>query len=580
MSAVKSKFAGLLRSLLRHFDDEPEVVNTFEPAVPALPTVSAVPESASVSSAAPEPVTVSLPPAAPAASSKVEGIEMPLQPILAVLPLELRAKVTAPGASGIKISIPVEKVLSQLATGSVKISFGELRQLAPRVFANYGGEHDARTVALPLNHLLPLINPALLARRSAQKKVEISEDVASPFDTQGGGLKISTEKVKAPPVTPPAQPVPLSRFSPPVSEAHAQPTPVIPPPAFTPRWTAPAANGNGNGNGNGAGSAGKDIFTRETNVSNGVHTDRPPAPEVPPAPAKTAKVPQSPSEAPLLVSLAILFENWPDALKLEISQLDLDNAQVALPVNLVEPALKRGRVTFTWRELRSWIKSAAVAVSVHDNTELELPLKVLAPLFFARHKNGDAGPKKVSVSETIPDLFFGNTPPASVPPSAPTPPPQPAAMAVSTVIPKPDTNFYSRSIHPPTSDSEFKRKGGTDFKSRGATPADIVSRAMELPGVAGAVIALADGLKVASQIPADLNGDTLAAFIPQIFARVNQGSRELRMGDLNNLSFTVGKVPWKIFRINAVYFAAFGRGNEPLPGAPLAALAVELDHKK
>jgi predicted regulator of Ras-like GTPase activity (Roadblock/LC7/MglB family) len=103
---------------------------------------------------------------------------------------------------------------------------------------------------------------------------------------------------------------------------------------------------------------------------------------------------------------------------------------------------------------------------------------------------------------------------------------------------------------------------------------------MELPGVAGALITLADGLKVASQVPAELNGDTLAAFIPQIFARVTQGSRELRMGDLNNLSFTVGSVPWKIFRVNAVYFAAFGRKNESLPGAPLAALAVELDHKK
>ena len=153
-------------------------------------------------------------------------------------------------------------------------------------------------------------------------------------------------------------------------------------------------------------------------------------------------------------------------------------------------------------------------------------------------------------------------------------------MAVAAAIPPVDTNFLLRSIKQPTSDSEFVRKGGTDFKSRGAAPADIVARAMELPGVAGALITLADGLKVASQVPAELNGDTIAAFIPQIFARVNQGSRELRMGDLNNLSFTVGSVPWKIFRVNAVYFAAFGRKNETLSGAPLAALAVQLDHKK
>jgi len=52
------------------------------------------------------------------------------------------------------------------------------------------------------------------------------------------------------------------------------------------------------------------------------------------------------------------------------------------------------------------------------------------------------------------------------------------------------------------------------------------------------------------------------------------------MGDMNNLSFTVGNVPWKIFRVNAVYFAAFGRANETLPSVQLAALAVELDRKK
>jgi len=154
----------------------------------------------------------------------------------------------------------------------------------------------------------------------------------------------------------------------------------------------------------------------------------------------------------------------------------------------------------------------------------------------------------------------------------------PSAVAAA-IPPPPDTNFFSRSPETQTTDSEFKRKGGTDFSSRAATPGEIVTRAMQLPGVAGVVIALPDGLKVASQIPAELNGDTLAAFLPQIFARVNQCSRELRMGDLNNLSFTVGNVPWKIFRVNAIYFAAFGRVNEAMPSAQLAAMATELDRK-
>jgi len=77
-----------------------------------------------------------------------------------------------------------------------------------------------------------------------------------------------------------------------------------------------------------------------------------------------------------------------------------------------------------------------------------------------------------------------------------------------------------------------------------------------------------------------LNADTLAAFLPQIFGRVSQCTKELRMGELNNLNFTVGNIPWKIFRVNAIFFAAFGRAAEPLPTAGLAALAAELDRKQ
>jgi hypothetical protein len=85
---------------------------------------------------------------------------------------------------------------------------------------------------------------------------------------------------------------------------------------------------------------------------------------------------------------------------------------------------------------------------------------------------------------------------------------------------------------------------------------------------------------VASQVPAGLNADSLAAFLPQIFERVNQTTRELRMGALNNVNFTVGNVPWKIFRVSSVYFAAFGHAGASLPSAQLAQMAAELDRKK
>jgi len=154
------------------------------------------------------------------------------------------------------------------------------------------------------------------------------------------------------------------------------------------------------------------------------------------------------------------------------------------------------------------------------------------------------------------------------------------------LVPKPaDTNYY---IWDDVSDTtrihaeEIKRKGasGTEFITRYASPNEIVSRAAALDGVAGALIALPDGLMVASRIPMEMNGDTLAAFLPQIFSKVSQCTKELRLGELNNLNFTVGNVPWKIFRVNAIFFAAFGHAAQPLPTAQLSALAVELDRKK
>jgi hypothetical protein len=324
-------------------------------------------------------------------------------------------------------------------------------------------------------------------------------------------------------------------------------------------------------------------------------------------------MPAAPASAVILAPLSTLCETWPEALRMEIAQMSLGNAQVALPVNLVEPALKRGRVTFPWRNLRSWINPAVTAVSIHDGLELELPLKVIAPLFLAKQgrpipiaQSPAAAPAATPAAAAaapalppeIPNLFFGfpqpqtpsETPEAAVQVPAPAEPgfaPNPADAQQS----ESNSNYFvpgeAHVAPPPDIDdtTEFRRTPETvtpptDFSTRRTTPKEVVTRAMSFRGVAGALVALPDGLTVASQIPADLNADTLAAFLPQIYGRISQCTKELRMGELNNLNFTVGNVPWKVFRIHGVYFAAFGRAGEQLPTAQLAQLAGELDRKK
>ena len=217
-------------------------------------------------------------------------------------------------------------------------------------------------------------------------------------------------------------------------------------------------------------------------------------------------------------------------------------------------------------------------MSAHDSTVLELPLEsrraaVSGPADARRAKRQ----QKVAVDENIPNLFFGFPQPEAAarrsPPAAATPA-KPAGHQLLRL-------GRHRRHGPSRTRPEVKRSPspGTKFVAKYATPNEVVSRAAALDGVAGALIALPDGLMVASRLSPDLNGDTLAAFLPQIFGKVNQCTKELRMGELNNLNFTVGNVPWKIFRVNAIFFAAFGRAGEPLPTAQLAALAAELDHK-
>ena len=534
-----------------------------------------------------------------------KGVLLPLQSILNGLPLELQPRVTCPDVGDATISLPLEKILSQLSRGAVKISFGELRMAAPEVFSA-ANDRDRVLVMLPLAEILLRLNPALITRRRVQKQVEVPEEVSSPFDPENHSLIFSVGPAKAEAAPAPA---PVQRKATPAPASHGQGHGH----GNESGNGHGAGNGNGNGNGHGHGHApipaaipiSRNTITsaptppppaalpsgppplipstRALRELNGGQPTSPvparapsaqaaPAPVAPPVPVTQ---PEKPGDEPLIVGLTALAEGWPEAVRQEIVQLNLVDAKVGLPPEVIERALKQGRIAFSWKSLRSWIKPTPLpAVSAHDSAVLELPLKVVAPLFLARQREASKAQNQVAIDDNIPNLFFGF--PQAEPAGQPT-------VAQATAKPS-DTNYYVWDDSSDTArvdESDVKRAPtpGTSFVAKYATPNEVVSRAAGLDGVAGSLIALPDGLMVASRLSSDLNGDTLAAFLPQIFGKVSQCTRELRMGDLNNLNFTVGNIPWKIFRVNAIFFAAFGRPGEALPTAQLAALAGELDHK-
>ena len=357
-------------------------------------------------------------PASPTVQS-VNDLELPLPSVLEGLPPQLRDRLALPGIdlSRASISISVGKIMPQLALGVVKITFGELRQAAPTLF-NVNEEYDSLPVVLPLSDVLSRLNSSSLIRNPAQKHINLPEDIAGPFSGNGDGISISAAQAKPAPASVP----PMRKVTPAASTpVKASPPPVAPPPpAFVvsraikpePQAPPPVSNGNGNGNrnGNGNGVPFQPVSIIPTLPIQPNAPNAPAAPAAPIAPKPAPPVPPVPEPAALLAPLAALSESWPDTLRMEIAQLTLTNAVVALPLNLVEPALKRGRVTFPWRNLRSWIKPTPPAFSVHDTLELELPLKVIAPLFLAKQrgrtetaKPHQSGP----LPAEIPNLFFG-----------------------------------------------------------------------------------------------------------------------------------------------------------------------------
>src|ERR1035437_603706 len=158
------------------------------------------------------------------------GLCLPLQPVLNSLPLELRGRVRQTDVGDLTVSVPLVTVLSQLASGSVKVPFGRVRQAAPNVFTG-GPERDQVLVSLPLGEILARLNPALLVRRPAQRQIQVPAEIRSPFDANGQGLVFSVGNVKPEPRISPTpraiSPVPATPTIP--ARASTTSTPTLPP---------------------------------------------------------------------------------------------------------------------------------------------------------------------------------------------------------------------------------------------------------------------------------------------------------------------------------------------------------------
>jgi predicted regulator of Ras-like GTPase activity (Roadblock/LC7/MglB family) len=161
--------------------------------------------------------------------------------------------------------------------------------------------------------------------------------------------------------------------------------------------------------------------------------------------------------------------------------------------------------------------------------------------------------------------------PAPVAPAAPVEAKSTAAPETAAPVATPNTAAPSITVLPPVEATLPKTVGelfGQPEKTSWS-PTEVVSHLVELPGVAGAVVALQEGLVIAHRLPEPLKGEVFAAFLPQIFARINQYSGEMKLGGVDDIIVNTSGGQCHMFRVGQVFFAALSKPGHPLPAHAL-----------
>ena len=426
-------------------------------------------------------------------------------------------------------------------------------------------------------------------------------DPAPVLPLPQGKTSVPEAKIPAPKLplpTPPAtpavakvQPLPMPKIAPtvPTPAPSAAPVNLVPMPAIAPEPSAPALN-------TAPISAGK---LDPALASLRAPVPKPPAPPSAPAPAPAAvAAPAAPKPVPAKVPPAAKSSapQTPDgnftlalmdvaAFWSEKGRNDLQNLYrhtVEIPMSTLEKALKGGKLLFQWREMRPWLKLAPgnSMPSLADELPIELPLSVIAPRFMEA-RGGMRAKEDFDVGD-IPEVFEQKIPSGQNNGAPAAPPLGATAVPFENAGALMESNSASK-----TGDTAFlKRTKGKallefgeifgDPEKKNWTLAEVAQKTLGLRGVAGAIIATSDGLLVAGNWPGGPRNDAVAAFVPQMYNKILQYSKELKIGEPSHFMLMIDNVPLQIFKTGTNYFTVIGKAGENLPKAQLNAVATRL----
>lgn len=571
-------------------------------------------------------------PAAPSTPMPtIEVAHLSLAAIVARFPDELKLLLVSEPDAAATVALPMPTILKQLPTGCVKMSLASLHRQAHGLIKPLP-PGDKRSVEVPLTEIFRHVRPEAFRRRADQRAIDVPDngfnlfgDSSNPYAVapddavsevrldQAPNMLDLTPEVAADttPSTPDAPRVlrmddglraQFHNGSTPEAAAPEDPHDTMPR-ALTPpaefKVVAPAATP--------LPATPRTPLPTRTPLPAVV----PATPAAAPAPAAVAAVPK-PEGATFALPLASLAANWPEAVQTEIAAFD-PATQVVLPADEVSAGLSKGRVSFSWKQIHSWLEPASTAPSaVPGDTVLQLPLKVVAPIFLAASKKAGTDRKSFVLDESIPSLFSDGRPPVEKPPAAPEvapaaePAEEPAAELATEEVAEPIAEPIAEPAAEPAAEPVYEAPAaeaaqvapaaeaepepapesykapesvGELFRQpqkQNWTPAELVAGIVTLPGVAGAIVALQEGLPVAASLPEGVKSEVVAAFLPQIFARLNQYAGEMRLGDVDDLLFTTHGAHCQIYRLGYIYFAILGKAGEALPWHELHLITEEL----
>jgi len=312
------------------------------PATPAAraPAPAAAPGKPAAAPAAVKPGA----PAQPAQPATDQVVKLALRQVLLKLPDSLKPRVRQAPGGNVQISLPVQPLLPQLARGSVKISFGELRKASPPGIFSDVADQDQVPVELPLQDILTQVGPQFLPRRSGQKKIEVPDEVKPVFGGKGApmtGVRVLARPAKGEAAPRPAAPAPSPAVEPAARSAAAPVAPSVPlhhlPGALRPAGPPPSPRPPG-------------MPARPTAPVPPPSALRP-APA--PAPAAQPARPTAPAPAPtagptemVQVPLASVTMGWPEAIRQVLAGLNIPDAVVMLPAAELEQGRKKGKEVF------------------------------------------------------------------------------------------------------------------------------------------------------------------------------------------------------------------------------------------